>query len=362
MTNPSDYARAVRDRGYAVLPGLFPEEAISRLDRAVTELVRQASPPVMVAPEGAYVPVRGRAAGVHHVGFGLFRLLDDRPELAGAIFQPALTSVLRALLGDDMELELVAAIVSDETRPFLRWHSHIGGNESGFDPERDGWPRFSEVQRVNTLVYLNDIDDETGPLLVHPRRVDEPTAPPGDVLAEWRGQVAVRVPRGSVVILDQATWHAARPKRSPGLRMFVSCCFRAAGVPGPKGTRAVADPTQTEATFESSATNPFDDEHSRAAFEQALAGVAIRLVAVRGEPSSGLTFELCGARLGTSLTATAMQPGMRCFQQRDGIAYAYRGSLDPTELVELRAAIDAVHPILTACPSIWREGRQSRSR
>ena len=79
------------------------------------------------------------------------------------------------------------------------------------------------------MIYaLDDLTPETGELLVYPRRVEDPTRPPFDPAQEdWDGQVELACRSGTVVLLEQNTWHAARGKRSPGLRAFVACYFTA---------------------------------------------------------------------------------------------------------------------------------------
>jgi hypothetical protein len=76
------------------------------------------------------------------------------------------------------------------------------------------------------LVYLHDLTPESGTLLAYPRRIQDSTLPPYDpTLEHWSGQIELACARGTVVLMDQCTWHAARPKRSKGLRAFLACYF-----------------------------------------------------------------------------------------------------------------------------------------
>ena len=82
------------------------------------------------------------------------------------------------------------------------------------------------------LLYLDDLTPDAGTLLIHPRRVTDPTPPPQDpALENWDGQIELACKRGTVVVMDQCTWHAARAKRSPGLRSFIACYFTSSSAP-----------------------------------------------------------------------------------------------------------------------------------
>jgi hypothetical protein len=165
-------------------------------------------------------------------GMAVRRLLHLRPRWAGSVIQPEIIAALRGALGDDMVLEVAGCVVSDDSRPFFNWHTHVGGVEDGEYHQTGIWPSVDRTQRVMTLTYLQDLDDTEGTMLVYPRRVGEPIAPPHDPDARsWPGQVELRVPAGSLVALDECTWHAVRPKLDDGLRIFVGLTYAAHDAP-----------------------------------------------------------------------------------------------------------------------------------
>jgi hypothetical protein len=131
-----------------------------------------------------------------------------------------------------MVIEVAGCVVSDESRPFFGWHMHAGGVDDGEYRKSGRWPTVTSMQRVMTLTYLQDLTDANGPMLILPRKVGDPTAPPQELdAAAWEGQVELRVPAGSLVIVDECTWHAVRPKRGPGLRMFLGVGYAARYAP-----------------------------------------------------------------------------------------------------------------------------------
>lgn len=350
------HARDIREQGYTILPRLWSDDEVKRLHSVISERTRRANPARLWSREGDYVPVDDISAGVHHVGLGFYRLLEEHPDLAPLVYKPRMIDVLRATLGEGMELEMTAAVVSDEGRPFLRWHSHIGGHESGFDPDRDGWPVIPSVQRVTALLYLDDIDDDSGPMLLYPRRAGDPTEPPGNYETEWEGQVEIRVPRGTMVILEQCTWHAARPKRTPGLRILMPSYFRAAGVSGPAGTRSI-DPTwlsvgdKATTTTHAAAERVSDEIPSGLVAELGrLASNAVpgwSLSGVHRTKDAGLGLEFLVNGNPVDLSATPAREGQRAFIIASGVAYSYRGNLERPQAEALRHVLKRLHPVVS---------------
>jgi ectoine hydroxylase-related dioxygenase (phytanoyl-CoA dioxygenase family) len=117
-------------------------------------------------------------------------------------------------------------VLSDASRPFFDWHVHIDGVDDAHYENKRAYPTFECSERVTHILYLDDLTEDNGQLLVYPRRLTDPTTPPFDPRREhWEGQVAIDCPRGSVVVLEQCTWHAAQQKRSGGIRAFVGSYF-----------------------------------------------------------------------------------------------------------------------------------------
>ncbi len=217
------------DRGYTVFERAYsPEEVaylrgllISGWERMGSPALR-ASPPVRPIPEAEIGP-----AGI--VFHKLFMLDAD---IAPRLFKPRIMSVLRAVLGDEMRLELPAGVLSDDSRPFFDWHTHIDGVDDAYLNNQRSFEQYHQSQRVTHLLYLDDIGAGSGQLLVYPRAVTDPTTPPFNTrLESWEGEVVIECPAGSVVVIEQCTWHAARRKVSPGIRAFIGSYFRSGSAP-----------------------------------------------------------------------------------------------------------------------------------
>jgi hypothetical protein len=223
MTTQDAGAREIRDRGFTVFDRAFSADEVAflrdRVEQRYEGLGRPktyARPPLEPAPD----------VEIAVVGLVLYKLGVHCPELAPHLVKPEIVRTIRDVLGDDMHLEFTSAVVCNGARPFFPWHTHIGGVDNVAYRKEKLFPTFERSERVTTLLYLDDLTPEAGTLLAYPRRVDEPTPPPHDPSAEeWQGQIEVACPRGSVVVMEQCTWHAARPKRSAGLRSYIACYF-----------------------------------------------------------------------------------------------------------------------------------------
>ncbi|MCZ7679088.1 MAG: phytanoyl-CoA dioxygenase family protein [Sandaracinaceae bacterium] len=224
-----DVAAAVRqleEEGYAVLPSLYSEDDVRFFRETLLELYEEiGSPPARA--DGFVEPAPEVEIGPAGIVFR--RLTHRRPNVIPRLFRPEAIEVARGLLGPGMYLELPAGVVSDHTRPFFEWHTHIGGVDDSTFRQKRIYPRFERSHRVTMLHYLDDLRPDNGPLLVLPRKLSDPTEPPYSVSQErWPGQVEINCPRGSVVILEQCIWHAALQKLTPGLRLYVGFYFAAA--------------------------------------------------------------------------------------------------------------------------------------
>ena len=226
-------AQHLLDHGYFVLEQAWTPAEVDEMRALILDRFEEQDP----KPENLWSTTDyeiSPAVQVVYTGIVFYKLLEERPRLAELLLKPAMVDALRGVLGERMTLEIVGGLVTDETRPFFSWHTHIGGYDHGELHSTGNWPHIPTADRITTLLYLDDIDDEGGVLLVYPRKVGDPTNPAADPGEEpWPGQVEVRVPRGSVVAMEQCTWHTARPMTRKGLRVFLGCQFRAGHVPAP---------------------------------------------------------------------------------------------------------------------------------
>jgi len=225
------HAAQIRARGYAVFEGLLDPGETASLRREVEGVIAEIDPPGFFAADTVQV---ADGVAVTSTGLAISRLLTARPALRPLVLRAPVIEAMRALLGPDARLELLGAVASDARRPFFSWHTHIDGEEEGERVKRGVWPPVEGISRVLTLLYLDDLDDESGPLYVYPRREGDPTPPPHPLDEEaWPDMVELRPKAGDLVALEQCTWHAAKSLRRPGLRLLVGAYFAAADAPRP---------------------------------------------------------------------------------------------------------------------------------
>lgn len=223
------HARALRERGFTVVERSHSPTTVAKFRAGIEALHQRVGAPVPYSAKGEQL---GPDVQLAPTGFVVTRLLAQFPELADELMSPDVVEVVRRVLGRDMHLELTGAVMCDAHRPFFSWHNHIGGIDVEDYRARTTWPRFVESQRVIAVLYLDDIDAQGGELRAYPRAVRDPTdAPFDDMTPDWPGHVALHFPAGSTVIFEQCTWHAAMPKTSPGLRMFVGAYLTSARAP-----------------------------------------------------------------------------------------------------------------------------------
>jgi Phytanoyl-CoA dioxygenase (PhyH) len=227
-----EQAAHLLQKGYAIFQGAYSDLDIAAFRAGLEELHSWLGSPSCFSAEPREV-----APHVHLVptGLSIAKLLERRPDFAPRFLKAPVVEAIRRVLGEEMVLELTAGVIADMTRPQFAWHTHIGGQDDRRYRTTGEWPLVERPQRIGTLLYLQDMNDETGQLLLYPRAAGSSTAPPHDTaLPRWEGEIAVTVPRGTLVAMDECTWHSARPMTAPGLRMFVGCNFaRGSATPSP---------------------------------------------------------------------------------------------------------------------------------
>ncbi|RMG14620.1 MAG: hypothetical protein D6729_13485 [Deltaproteobacteria bacterium] len=224
------HVRQIRSAGYTVVPKLYGADEVAFLRRELTAVWEENGRFPFYQDTHGYV-----AEDIEIWGLGLVfhKLLRFRPELAPHLLKPQVAEILRGLFGDGAYIEKTGAVLSDSTRPFFQWHTHVGGIDDELY-RRMGWtPHFEKAQRVVVLLYLDDLDADGGQVLIWPRRENDPNIEPPFPIANtrWEGQIEISCPAGSVVIIEQCTWHAALPRRIPGVRMFIGAYFASREAP-----------------------------------------------------------------------------------------------------------------------------------
>ena len=124
---------------------------------------------------------------------------------------------------DDVNLAHSGALLMDETREFCRWHNHDGEDLDAAATWSLGRSKaLGFVDRLLCNVYVDGSTDENGPLVVWPRKLADPWAPPTlQQDGDWEGQTVVRMPPGSAVVFDQALFHSARPPTARSVRRYI---------------------------------------------------------------------------------------------------------------------------------------------
>lgn len=215
----AETADRLRDAGWALLPALHTQDDLRSFAAMLDELRARFGATVLHRDEPAWL---AEGVEVARPGLAFYRLLELAPELGPRLFPAALLAAVRDVLGEEPRIEMVGAVTSDETRPFTEWETHLGGPRDAEWRREGRRPRKARIERVAAFVFL----EELGPWRVLPRRVGDPVEPPRAIdEPDWPDAVTLNGPPGSVLILDESTWHCVPPRATPGLRRFVGAYF-----------------------------------------------------------------------------------------------------------------------------------------
>ena len=184
------------ENGYVVLPRLLESGRADELYRAFDQLPLGGSPSSVPGAAPGRLQTNERA------------LVRD-PRFLDVLREPALLETVEAALGGDVHLLAYEAIEIPAGGGRARdWHC-------------DFHFATDAPLVVNTGIYLQDMEEESGPLHVVPgshRWNREPQ--PDEVHAELPGEVKLTLPRGSAVVFHGRLWHtgsqnrSARPRRA----------------------------------------------------------------------------------------------------------------------------------------------------
>ncbi len=221
-------AQLVRRRGYAFLDGLYDPAELAELAATLDALRARFGADALTAREPVWLADNVEVAGP---GLAIYQLLGFAPAMAPRLFKPDAIAVVRELLGEDMHLELVGGVLSDETRPFTEWENHLGGIDDERWRRQGKRPRNTRINRVLHFVFLEPLDEDSGPWRVLPRSVGDPVDPPAPTRElDWPGVDSLSCDAGSVLLLEESVWHAVVPRQLPGIRRFIGAVFSSASV------------------------------------------------------------------------------------------------------------------------------------
>lgn len=195
----TEVSQLVED-GYLIYESLFSPEQTQRLREALDSVAEQ---------EG-----HEARSGKNWGGIFLRHLMEKHPAFLEFFrFEPGL-SLARAVLGPQVQvLPMTGRIAYPDTEgQATPWHIHQRVVPSPM-------PAFFSMPHVlDCLIYLDDVDDASGPLCVVPgshRRIHEefPTSPYHEDLPD---QVTIRVPAGSCAVIHGNLYHRGLPTTPQG--------------------------------------------------------------------------------------------------------------------------------------------------
>jgi ectoine hydroxylase-related dioxygenase (phytanoyl-CoA dioxygenase family) len=192
-----------REQGYLVRERLFTPDQIERLRDALQEIADQE------VSDGRVSVSTGAGFG----GLFLRHLMDKHPAFLELFrFAPTL-SVARAMLGPQVQVLPMTARISypDQPNQQTEWHIH---QRVHTDPPA---PFFSFPHVLDVLLYLDDLNEANGLLSVVPgTHLHTHTDVPKNLCEDLAGQVDLRLPAGSVVMIHGNLWHRALPTTPQG--------------------------------------------------------------------------------------------------------------------------------------------------
>jgi hypothetical protein len=217
------------ERSYAVLPSHWKLDKVARIRAALAGIYERLELPPLWSSDPRWL---GDNVEISDTGLVIHKLLSFDPKLHAELLDAEVIEIIRGALGQDMHLEFAGAVITNHTRPFFKWHNHVGGIEDEKYRRLGLRPAIERPERVAMIVYLDEMGPETGQLLIHPHRVSGASDPPGPIEEpRWDGQVEVSGGPGTVVMIDQTTWHAALPRTiDHELRFFFGLWFAASCV------------------------------------------------------------------------------------------------------------------------------------
>ena len=223
------HAQQILEQGYTVFENAYDEAWVDAVRRDIVADYEALGSPALWTRDSEQL---AEDVVVCMAGLTVHGFLPRMPERASTLLKPEIIEAFRGALGEDMLMEVAGWVISDKHRPFFDWHIHANGLDDSYYLKRGYWPKLDKCERVMALLYLDDLEPDQGPLLVHPHKVGDPLDPPYDTsLESWEGMVELNVKRGSLVAVEQGTWHAVRRQLNDEKRIWICCTFCSADAP-----------------------------------------------------------------------------------------------------------------------------------
>lgn len=208
QATPDELAGFART-GYLVREGLFEGTALERLRDALDRLEAREWPPYDAAAGHADERSWGRIPR---------HLMDKDPAFLELLKFPPVLSVARAMMGPLLRLRGLSARISYPGGPTHEtpWHQHMRVIPQPLPP----W--FSRPHCIDALIYLDDLDQSTGPVCVVPGSHDWlDREPPSGSYEPVDGELELCVKAGGAVMIHGNLWHRGLPTRSKKRRMLI---------------------------------------------------------------------------------------------------------------------------------------------
>lgn len=131
-------AQSIKDKGYVILPNLMPTTSVYELRNKI----------------------RNSSAGEHLYFYDKDLLLTNPEIILPIIAAPEILSAAESVMGPFVQIDSISLVcLPKHSKCEISWHRDPYGN----------FPRGAEFQRplaLNLLVYLQDLDNDVGPLRV----------------------------------------------------------------------------------------------------------------------------------------------------------------------------------------------------
>lgn len=145
-------------------------------------------------------------------------LMDKDPIFLDLLKFPPVLSVCRAMMGPLLRLRGMSARISlpGEEIQDTPWHQHLRVISNPIPP----W--FSQPHAIDALIYLDDLNDDTGQVAIVPgSHAWLNREPPSENVEDVEGQLILEVPAGSIVMIHGNLWHRALPTKRTKRRMLI---------------------------------------------------------------------------------------------------------------------------------------------
>jgi ectoine hydroxylase-related dioxygenase (phytanoyl-CoA dioxygenase family) len=201
----SELASLQRD-GYLLREQLFTGAALERLRTGVDRLV-----------EKEWDQHRNKEIGERSWGIILRYLMDKDPVFLELLKFPPILSVAKAMLGPLIRLRGLSARVTfpGAERQETPLHQHLRVLTKPLPP----W--FAPPHRMDALIYLDDLNDDTGTVSLVPGSHAWVDRQPPKTYDPVEGELELRPKAGDAVLMHSNLWHRGGPTLAAKRRMLI---------------------------------------------------------------------------------------------------------------------------------------------